>query len=89
MGVKWGKKLGLESPFIHYYCLPEDTNFYDLSILRRLADAALSFFDESLEILFFFNSLPNDKILDFSKLKAFADDRTIRNWTLKYTFVEG
>ena len=30
-----------------------------------------------------FNSLPNDKILDWSKLKAFADDKTIVTQKLK------
>ena len=31
-----------------------------------------------------FNSLPNDKILDWSKLKAFADDKINMNEKLKF-----
>ena len=31
-----------------------------------------------------FNSLPNDKILDWSKLKAFADDKINVNEKLKF-----
>ena len=31
-----------------------------------------------------FNSLPNDKILDWSKLKAFADDKTNTTKELKF-----
>ena len=31
-----------------------------------------------------FNSLPNDKILDWSKFKAFADDKMIETQKLKF-----
>ena len=37
-----------------------------------------------LSILSFGNSLPNDKILNWSKFKAFADDKI--NVTQKYEF---
>ena len=37
----------------------------------------------SLELALIFNSLPNDKILDWSKLKAFADDKINVNQKLK------
>ena len=37
--------------------------------------------------LFTFNSLPNNKILDLSKLKTFADDKI--NVTEKFKFVLG
>ena len=33
------------------------------------------FFPQWFKGVLFFNSLPNDKILDWSKLKAFADDK--------------
>ena len=34
----------------------------------------------------FFNSLPNDKILDWSKLKAFADKKVNVNQKSKFAF---
>ena len=37
-------------------------------------------------ILFFFNSLPSDRILDLSKLKAFTDDKVNVNENLKTVF---
>ena len=33
-----------------------------------------------------FNSLPNNKILDWSKLKAFVDDKINANKKLKFNF---
>ena len=38
----------------------------------------------TLLLCFNFNSLPNDKILDWSKLKAFADDKMNVNQKLKF-----
>ena len=44
-----------------------------------------SIFNDSLfGVLCYFNSLPNDKILDLSKLKAFADDKIILTQKLKF-----
>ena len=36
--------------------------------------------------LVYFNSLPNDKILDLSKFKAFADDKVILTQKFKFVF---
>ena len=41
-------------------------------------------FDLLLYLFVFLNSLPNDKFLDSSKLKAFADDKL--NWSEKSNF---
>ena len=40
----------------------------------------------SLDKVNFVNSLPNDKFLDWSKLKAFRDDKTNVNRKLKFVF---
>ena len=50
-----------------------------LSSVSGLIDLVLNFKD--------FNSIPNDKILDWSKLKAFADNKV--NVTKKLKFVLG
>ena len=41
---------------------------------------------DKITSFFFFNSLPNDKILDQSELKAFADDKINVNKNLKFVF---
>ena len=41
----------------------------------------------ALTLIFCFNSLPHDKILDWSKFKAFADDKLNATKKLKFVLV--
>ena len=54
-----------------------------LSAERNFADFIYSL-AKTLKILDLFNSLPNDKILAFTKFKAFADDKIIVIKKLKF-----
>ena len=49
-----------------------------------LEEYTLYLIDHRYIITVYFNSLPNDKTLDWSKLKAFADDKINVNQKLKF-----
>ena len=55
---------------------------WELAVVRDVVQP-----DIQTEVVFIFNSLPNDKILDWSKIKAYADDKI--NVTEKLNFVLG
>ena len=59
--------------------LSHNPNFYDLEVAGPLKTFSVD--------LLRFNSLPNDKFPDWSKPKAFADDK--KNATLQQMFISG
>ena len=57
----------------------------DKSSMDNLLVGFYVFGFKSIDNLLFFNPLPNDKILDLSKFKAFADDKIIVTQKSKFS----
>ena len=59
--------------------------FFSLEALKVvISGVRLNETDEDLDKLTFYNSLPNNKILDQSKLKAFANEKINENQNMKF-----